>query len=40
MDDIPCPVCPLGELEITETRRHLHCGICGFYKLIEGDYDD
>jgi len=25
MDEIPCPVCPLGELEITETRKHLHC---------------
>jgi hypothetical protein len=40
MDDIPCSVCPHGELEITETRRHLHCAICGHYELIEDDdYD-
>jgi hypothetical protein len=40
MSDIPCPVCPLGELEITETRRHLHCAICGYYESITGDEDD
>jgi hypothetical protein len=40
MDDLPCPVCPLGELEITETRRHLHCAICGHYETIEEDHDD
>jgi hypothetical protein len=37
MDDIPCPACPLGELEITETRRLLHCAICGHYQLIPRD---
>ena len=40
MDDIPCLVCPLGELEITETRRHLHCAICGYYESITGDDDE
>jgi hypothetical protein len=40
MDDIPCPVCPLGELEITETRRDLHCAICGYYESITGDEDE
>jgi len=39
-DDIPCPVCPLGELEITETRMHLHCAICGYYKLIPREFED
>jgi len=37
MDDLPCPVYPQGELEINETRRHLHCAICGFYELIPRD---
>jgi hypothetical protein len=40
MDDLPCPNCPLGELEITETRTHLHCAICGHYEKIEGDDDE
>ena len=40
MDDLPCPICPLGELELTETRRHLHCAICGHYETIEGDQDE
>ena len=41
MDDISCPICNHGELEITETRRHLHCAICGHYELIleDDDYD-
>jgi len=41
MDDLPCPRCSLGELEITETRRYLHCAICGHYELIpkDDDYD-
>lgn len=40
MDDLPCPVCLLGELELTETRRHLHCAICGHYEPIEDDEND
>jgi uncharacterized protein YbaR (Trm112 family) len=40
MDDIPCPVCQLGELELTETRRHLHCAVCGHYEPIEDDEND
>ena len=40
MDDIPCPVCQLGELELTETRRHFHCAVCGHYEPIEDDEND
>jgi uncharacterized Zn finger protein (UPF0148 family) len=38
MDDIPCPICPLGESE--HARGHLHCAICGHYEKVEDDEDD
>jgi hypothetical protein len=39
MDSLPCPRCPLGELEVTSTKRHWHCAICGLYQLIPIDDD-
>ena len=40
LDDISCPICDIGELEITESRKHLHCAICGHYQLIPKEDDD
>jgi hypothetical protein len=38
-ETLQCPECPLGELEVTETRRHLHCAVCGHYENIPEDSD-
>ena len=40
-DTVRCPDCHFGELEQTETRRHLHCAVCGHYQEIpeDSEYD-